>query len=199
MLSAPPRSPLTPNAPILNEKKFDAGFLSPSAWKTRFSVSLGKNNQPAAGAEHHGVEMEMDPQISPRREAWDDRPASFIMVNERGQEEPRSGPGYVTIGAPPPSRKRTSNRGKVVNGVEGGQRSGSRNSILGRIFGSSDQREKDMEVTITITTQLDHLEDLEAGSRASLDGTSVGGGGSALGKDEIGSVSGDAGAEMSHL
>ncbi|KAG8744745.1 hypothetical protein FRC10_009510 [Ceratobasidium sp. 414] len=184
----------------LNEKKADTGFLSPSAWKTRFSMPFGKNTVPGGRAEQREPDVEMSPaptpSASPRREVWDDRePTGFVMVADNDLEGGRSGPGFVTIGAPPASKKRTSNRTRVVNGVEVSQQ---RSSVLGRIFGAggTESRERDMEVTVTITTQLDPLEHLDEGSRASLDGTSMGGGGSAIcGKSEGGSVHEDMGAE----
>ncbi|KAG9089037.1 hypothetical protein FS749_001668 [Ceratobasidium sp. UAMH 11750] len=200
MLSPVPRSPLTPNTPNpnLNEKSPDAGLLSPSAWKNRFSVSLGKNKVPSGGAEQRGEDVEMSPapspSLSPRREVWDDRETtSFVTVNSRDLEEGRSGAGFVTIGAPPASKKRASTRTRVVNGVEVSQQS--RSSVLGRIFGTSgtESRERDMEVTVTITTQLDHM---DGGSCTSLGMTSVGGGGNTIcGKSEGGSIHRDVGAE----
>ncbi|KAG9126596.1 hypothetical protein FRC07_002870, partial [Ceratobasidium sp. 392] len=123
MLSPVPRSPLTPHTPStpnLNEKAPDMSLLSPSAWKARFSVSLGKNKEAVI---ERGADIEMSPtptpSASPRREVWDDRePSDFVIVNDRQLEEGRAGPGFVTIGAPPPSKKRTSGRTQIINGVE---------------------------------------------------------------------------------
>ncbi|KAG8680652.1 hypothetical protein FRC09_018066 [Ceratobasidium sp. 395] len=203
MLSPVPRSPLTPNTPStpnMSEKKPDTNLLSPSAWKARFSVSLGRNKDSGTGADRRGADIEMSPtaspSASPRREVWDDRePSNFVVVNDRQLEEGRTGPGFVTIGAPPASKKRTSGRTQVVNGVEVSQHR--RSSVLGRIFGTGGSESRDMEVTVTITTQLDHAEEMEmGGSRVSLDGTSLGGAGSAIcGKSEGGSVHGDIATE----
>ncbi|QRV86564.1 transmembrane protein [Ceratobasidium sp. AG-Ba] len=179
MMSPVPRSPVTPNTPTLNEKKCDAGFLSPAAWKGRFSLSLGKDRSKQVGAEQRGMELSPapTPSGSPRREVWDERGSSYVTVDDRQLEEGRSA---VVIGAPPASRKRASSRTKVMNGVE---TSGSRNSVLGRLFGTESRdrdRDRDMEVTVTITTQLDHTEEVGSGmsgSRTSLDKVSVRGGG----------------------
>ncbi|KAF8610589.1 hypothetical protein BDV93DRAFT_517688 [Ceratobasidium sp. AG-I] len=178
MLSPAPRSPMTPGTPSFAEKKYEGGFLSPVALKTKFNLVLGNGARKAESDAHSdergGLEMETNPRIggSPRREAWDDRPSSFVMVGDLDQS--RVGPGYVTIGAPPPSKKRSHGRKKTRSGVEVSQ-SGGRNSILGRMFGNTEPRDRDMEVTVTITTQFDHTEDMEIGSRTSFGDASVGG------------------------
>jgi hypothetical protein len=182
VLSSAPHSLITSSTPNLQEKNLDSGFLSPSAWKNRFSVSLSNvsNNKPVEPSfDRNDRHMGMGSRApSPRREVWDDgssRPTSLVIANDI--EASRSGLGYVTIGAPPPSKKRNAGRSRAVdNSVETSQRSGSRNPIFGRIFGSTDEREKDMEVTVTVTTQLDHMGDLEGGLRRSIGETSTAGG-----------------------
>lgn len=187
VLSSAPRSPITPNTPNLREKTYDPGFLSPSSWKTRFSTSLSslaKNNPEADIRDGQVMEMTSGSNASlPRREVWDDRPRSFVMVGDI--EANHSGPGYVTIGVPPPSKKRSTGRGRATSGGEmSSQHSGSRSSILGRMFGSSDARDRDMEVTVTVTTQHD-VEEYEAGPRRSIDEMSAAGGSAILKPDGI--------------
>lgn len=170
MLSASPR---TPNTPSFAEKKYESGFLSPVALKSKFSFSLGNGARNPEPDTHTGLEMETNPRVggSPRREAWDDRPTSFVMVGDL--EQNRAGTGYVTIGAPPPSKKRSHGRKKTRNGAEVSSSDG--RNVFGRIFGTPDSHDRDMEVTVTITTQLDNMEEIEAGSRTSFGGTSAGG------------------------
>ncbi|KAG8711695.1 hypothetical protein FRC08_015565 [Ceratobasidium sp. 394] len=200
MVSPVPHPPLIPDTPNqnLNEKKADSRFLSLSAWKSRFRMSLGRNK--VLSEERRvdmGTSLAPSPSMSPRREAWDDHErASFVIANDRDMEEGRSGPMLPTIGAPPASKKRTSTRTRVINGVEASQQQ--RSSLLGRIFGTSSTDSR--EVTVTITTQLDPMEYLDGGSRVSLGGTSTGGGGSpTCGKSEGGSVHRDVGAEKAQV
>ncbi|CAE6518330.1 unnamed protein product [Rhizoctonia solani] len=175
VLSSAPRSPVTPNAPGFQEKSHDPGFLSPSTWKAKFG-SAGTNRQPSIHSEDRPMEMTSrtpSPSPSPRREVWDDRPSSFVSVGDI--EANTTGPGYVTIGAPPPSRKRSSGRTRAGHAVHSSQHSGGRNSIFGRIFGPSESQ-KDMEVTVTITTQLENDEEPEGSMRKSIGDTSTAGG-----------------------
>lgn len=174
VLSSVPRSPGAPSTPTIYEKSFGHDFLSPSTWKNKFGSPGGKH--PGLDTEiRDGQYMEMS-QRSPvaRREVWDDRSSFLVMGGDAEVSSPRA----VIIGAPPASKKRTSGRPRanVVNGVEVPPRSESRTSIFGRLFGSSDSREQDLEVTVTITTQIDILEDLEGGHRRSIDETSTAGG-----------------------
>ncbi|KAG9089038.1 hypothetical protein FS749_001669 [Ceratobasidium sp. UAMH 11750] len=200
MLSPVPHSPLTPDTPNLNlnEKKADGGFLNLSAWKSRFSMLLGKSR--VLGDERR-ADMEMSlapsPGVSSRRDVWEDHEqTSFMMANDRDLGEGHSGPGFVTIGVPPASRERTSTRTRVVNGVQVSQQQ--RPSMLGRIFRTGGTASR--EVTVTVTTQLDPMERMDRGSHASLDGTSTGGGGSAMsGKSEGGSAHGDLGAQKARV
>lgn len=179
VMSNAPRSPVTASTPNLQEKTFDPTFLSPSAWKTKFSVSLGslnKTNGQTARLQEHDQEMEMSPspRSSPRREVWDERGASFAMMGDLEANSSCSSPGYVTIGAPPPSKKRNVGRSRSINSP---QQSGSRSSIFGRIFNSSDAGDRDMEVTVTITTQLDGEEYMPSPDpRRSIGETSTAGG-----------------------
>ncbi|KAG8734367.1 hypothetical protein FRC11_004373 [Ceratobasidium sp. 423] len=180
VLSSAPRSPVTPNTPNFQEKSHDSGFLSPSTWKAKFG-SARADRQPTIHSEDRGQPMEMTSRTpSPRREVWDDRPSSFISVGDI--EANPTGPGYVTIGVPPLSKKRSSGRIRAGHGVHSSQHNGSRNSILGRLFGPSGSQ-KDMEVTVTITTQLEHDEEPEGSMRKSLGDTSTAGG-SAVVKQE---------------
>ncbi|CAE7185951.1 unnamed protein product [Rhizoctonia solani] len=181
VISSAPRSPVTPNTPGVYEKSQDTGFLSPSTWKAKLG-NAGKNQPPASHSEDRGQRMEMAPRTpSPRREVWDDRPSSFVMAGDI--EANITGPGYVTIGAPPPSKKRNAGRTRAGHGVHSSQHSGGgRNSILGRIFGPSESQ-RDVEVTVTITTQLEHEEEPEDSVRRSLGETSTAGG-SAMVKQE---------------
>ncbi|CAE6498334.1 unnamed protein product [Rhizoctonia solani] len=177
VLSSAPRSPITPNTPSIQEKSHDPGFLSPSSWKTKFTHA-GRSRQPTIHSEDRGQRMEMSSRTpSPRREVWDDRPSSLVMVDDI--EANHVGPGYVTIGAPPPSKKRNTGRARAGHGVHSSQHSSSRNSILERIFGPSESQ-RDMEVTVTITTQMEHDEELEGSVRRSLGETSTAGGSTML-------------------
>ncbi|CAE6436499.1 hypothetical protein ACGC1H_004522 [Rhizoctonia solani] len=180
VVSSAPRSPITPNTPGFHEKTQDPGLLSPSTWRAKFG-SMGKNQQPTIHSEDYGQRMEMVSRTpSPRREVWDDRPSSIVMVDDI--EANPTGPGYVTIGAPPPSKKRNAGRTRAGHGVHSSQHSGSRNSILGRIFGASESQ-RDMEVTVTITTQLEHEEEPEGSVRKSIGETSTAGGSTMIKQD----------------
>ncbi|CAE6423763.1 unnamed protein product [Rhizoctonia solani] len=173
VLSSAPRSPITPNTPSFQEKGHDpAGLLSPSVWKSKFG-SASKSHQPTIHSEHCEQQMEMTSRTpSPRREVWDDRPNSFVTVDDI--EANSSGPGFATIGMPPESKKRNAGRTRAGHGVYSSQHSGSRNSLFGRIFGTSESQ-REMEVTVTITTQLDHQEELEGSVRKSIGDTSTAG------------------------
>ncbi|KDN51862.1 hypothetical protein RSAG8_00413, partial [Rhizoctonia solani AG-8 WAC10335] len=182
VLSSAPRSPVTPSTPGIHEKSQGSGLLTPSIWKAKFG-NAGKNQQPSIYSEDRGQRMEMTPRTpSPRREVWDDRPSSFVMVDDI--EANTTGPGYVTIGAPPPSKKRNAGRTRAGHGVHSSQHSGSRNSILGRIFGHSESQ-KDMEVTVTITTQLEHEEEPEDSVRKSIGETSTAGGSAVINQGDL--------------
>ncbi|CAE6489125.1 unnamed protein product [Rhizoctonia solani] len=181
VLSSAPRSPVTPNTLSGHEKSQDPGLLSPSTWRAKLNV--GKNQQPTIHSEGCGQRIEMASRTpSPRREVWDDRPSELVMVGDI--EANTTGPGYVTIGAPPPSKKRNAGRTRAGHGVHSSQHSGGRNSILGRIFGPSESQ-KDMEVTVTITTQLEHDDEPEDSVRKSIGETSTAGGSAMVKQDDF--------------
>ncbi|KAJ1309955.1 hypothetical protein OPQ81_006714 [Rhizoctonia solani] len=177
VLSSAPRSPITPNTPSFQEKSHDTGLLSPSTWTNKVA-SMGKNRQPTIYSEDRELPMEMSSRTpSPRREVWDDEPSSLMMVDDIETNSTR--PGFVTIGAPPPSKKRNSGRTRAGHGVHSSQHNGSRNSIFGRIFGTPDSQ-RDMEVAVTITTQLEHDDEPQGSVRRSIGDTSTAGGSAML-------------------